>query len=410
MSGFFRSRWVERPVHAAEIAPTELPAGFRAAGVAAGIKQDGLDVGVLVSDHPDTVSAARFTTNARVGAPVTVSRAADLAGLRALVANSGCSNVGDGQRGLDTALAMQAKVAAKLGLQEAPGGRGLDRRDRHRAAARAGAGRRARRPATRWAPTPPTSPRRSSPATAVPSAPAWRCTCLGRRRAALGPGQGGGHDRAALRHDVLLRADRRRPGAGDARAAHRRVRQALVRPHLGRRPALHQRHGLRAGQRRLGRARGARVAGRAAPGRGAGRAAAPAGARDRGRRGGRRARGPDRGAAGARTPSSRWRARWPTRRWSRRRCTAATRTSAAFSRPPARPGRRASRSWPTWRSRGARWCRPGDVLEADARRARGAVAGGGVRADPARRGRRDRGVLQRPLGPAYVRFNSAYTS
>ena len=119
MSGFFRSRWVERPVHAAEIAPTELPAGFRAAGVAAGIKQDGLDVGVLVSDHPGTVSAARFTTNARVGAPVTVSRAADLAGLRALVANSGCSNVGDGQRGLDTALAMQAKVAAKLGLQEA---------------------------------------------------------------------------------------------------------------------------------------------------------------------------------------------------------------------------------------------------------------------------------------------------
>ena len=39
-------------------------------------------------------------------------------------------------------------------------------------------------------------------------------------------------------------------GAGDARPAHRRVRQALVRPHLGGRPALHERHGVRARQRR----------------------------------------------------------------------------------------------------------------------------------------------------------------
>jgi glutamate N-acetyltransferase / amino-acid N-acetyltransferase len=113
---FFRSRWVEAPVHAGEAGDTELPAGFRAAGVAAGIKPSGLDVGVLVSDAPGTVSAARFTTNARVGAPVIVSRQADLAGLRAVVANSGCSNVGDGQRGLETATAMQAGAARKLGL------------------------------------------------------------------------------------------------------------------------------------------------------------------------------------------------------------------------------------------------------------------------------------------------------
>jgi glutamate N-acetyltransferase / amino-acid N-acetyltransferase len=114
---FFRSRWVEAPVHAGEAGDTGLPAGFRAAGVAAGIKPEGLDVGVLVSDAPGTVSAARFTTNARVGAPVIVSRQADLAGLRAVVANSGCSNVGDGQRGLDTAAAMQAAAARKLGLE-----------------------------------------------------------------------------------------------------------------------------------------------------------------------------------------------------------------------------------------------------------------------------------------------------
>jgi glutamate N-acetyltransferase / amino-acid N-acetyltransferase len=114
---FFRSRWVEAPAHARELEPSALPSGFRAAGVAAGIKPEGLDVGVLVSDRPDTVSAARFTTNARVGAPVMVSKQADLGGLRAIAANSGCSNVGDGQRGLDTAAAMQSVAAEELGVE-----------------------------------------------------------------------------------------------------------------------------------------------------------------------------------------------------------------------------------------------------------------------------------------------------
>jgi glutamate N-acetyltransferase / amino-acid N-acetyltransferase len=114
---FFRSRWVEAPPQARELEPHALPAGFRAAGVAAGIKPDGLDVGVLVSDEPDTVSAARFTTNARLGAPVIVSKQADLGGLRAVAANSGCSNVGDGQRGLETAVAMQSAAAEELGLE-----------------------------------------------------------------------------------------------------------------------------------------------------------------------------------------------------------------------------------------------------------------------------------------------------
>ncbi len=116
---FFRSRWVQAPAHARELDPHALPAGFRAAGVAAGLKPDGLDVGVLVSDSPETTSAARFTTNARVGAPVLVSREARLDGLRAVVANSGGSNVGDGQRGIDTALATQAAAAEALGLEPA---------------------------------------------------------------------------------------------------------------------------------------------------------------------------------------------------------------------------------------------------------------------------------------------------
>jgi len=115
---FFRSRWVAAPAHVRELDRQLLPAGFRAAGVAAGIKPSGaLDVGVVASDEPGTVSAARFTTNARLGAPVIVSKEADLDRLRAVAANSGCSNVGDGVRGLESAAAMQAAVAEELGIE-----------------------------------------------------------------------------------------------------------------------------------------------------------------------------------------------------------------------------------------------------------------------------------------------------
>jgi glutamate N-acetyltransferase / amino-acid N-acetyltransferase len=114
--GFFVSRWVQRPEHVTELDPSALPRGYRAAGVAAGLKPSGLDVGLLISDLQDTVSAARFTTNARVGAPVIASREADLDRLRIVVANSGGSNTGDGQRGLDTARATQAFTAELLGV------------------------------------------------------------------------------------------------------------------------------------------------------------------------------------------------------------------------------------------------------------------------------------------------------
>jgi glutamate N-acetyltransferase/amino-acid N-acetyltransferase len=112
---FFRSRWVDRPAHVRELEPAGLPAGFRAAGAAAGLKPSGLDVGLLVSDVEETVSAGRLTTNARVGAPVVVSRAAALDRLRAVLANAGGSNTGDGERGLETARASQALAAELVG-------------------------------------------------------------------------------------------------------------------------------------------------------------------------------------------------------------------------------------------------------------------------------------------------------
>jgi glutamate N-acetyltransferase/amino-acid N-acetyltransferase len=115
---FFASRWIDKPAHVEELDPAELPQGFRAAGVAAGLRQpEGLDVGVLVSDEPDTVSAARFTTNARVGAPVVASREADTARLRAVVANAGGSNTGDGERGFATARLTQQLAGELLDIE-----------------------------------------------------------------------------------------------------------------------------------------------------------------------------------------------------------------------------------------------------------------------------------------------------
>jgi glutamate N-acetyltransferase/amino-acid N-acetyltransferase len=108
---------VEKPTHVRELEPAALPQGFRAGAAAAGLKPEGLDVGVLVSDSPETTSAARFTTNARLGAPVIVSKDSALERLRAIVANAGGSNTGDGRRGIDTARATQQAAAGKLGIE-----------------------------------------------------------------------------------------------------------------------------------------------------------------------------------------------------------------------------------------------------------------------------------------------------
>ena len=123
---FFRSRWVEAPAHVRELEPAALPAGFRAGAAEAGLKQPpGLDVGVLVADSPDTVSAARFTSSSRLGAPVLVSKDAALDRLRGFVANSGGSNTGDGQRGIDTARATQEAAAEARARRESRGRHGV---------------------------------------------------------------------------------------------------------------------------------------------------------------------------------------------------------------------------------------------------------------------------------------------
>jgi glutamate N-acetyltransferase/amino-acid N-acetyltransferase len=111
---FFRSRWTTAPAHVSELSlDAGLPGGFRAAGVAAGIKPSGRpDVGLLVCDSSAPTSAARFTTSGAPAAPVLVSRErCKLSGLRAVLANSGCANAATGKRGLDDAAKTQGAAA-----------------------------------------------------------------------------------------------------------------------------------------------------------------------------------------------------------------------------------------------------------------------------------------------------------
>ncbi len=121
MSRFFRSRWVPCPEHVGEVPGAPLPAGFRAAGVAAGIKPSGgLDVGLLVCEGPAPTSAAAFTRSGVLAAPVLATQElGDLADLRVILANSGNANAATGPQGMEVALASQAAAAHICGVEAA---------------------------------------------------------------------------------------------------------------------------------------------------------------------------------------------------------------------------------------------------------------------------------------------------
>jgi glutamate N-acetyltransferase/amino-acid N-acetyltransferase len=116
---FFSSRWVEPGEHVSEL-PAGLPAGFRAAGVACGLKPSGgIDLGLLVCDAPDATSAARFTRSGVLAAPVVICQErCRLDALRAVAANSGNANAATGRQGLDEAARMQGAAAMVAGVPE----------------------------------------------------------------------------------------------------------------------------------------------------------------------------------------------------------------------------------------------------------------------------------------------------
>ncbi len=97
--------------------PLELPPvpGFRASGVATGVKASGPDLALLVADAP-AAAAGVLTRSTVVGAPVALCRERLRRGrARAVVVNSGVSNVGLGERGLRDARRVTDAVARAIG-------------------------------------------------------------------------------------------------------------------------------------------------------------------------------------------------------------------------------------------------------------------------------------------------------
>ncbi|MGH3516414.1 MAG: bifunctional glutamate N-acetyltransferase/amino-acid acetyltransferase ArgJ [Haloechinothrix sp.] len=93
-----------------------VPKGFRAAGIAAGIKDSGaLDLAVVVNDGPHQDAAGVFTRNVVKAAPVLWSQQV-LTGrtLRAVVLNSGGANAATGPGGFQDTHATAEKVAEAL--------------------------------------------------------------------------------------------------------------------------------------------------------------------------------------------------------------------------------------------------------------------------------------------------------
>lgn len=97
-----------------------VPRGFRAAGVACGIKKTGaLDLALVASDY-DCTCAGLFTTNRVQAAPVLYDKAIlakNRNAIRAVVANSGCANACTGDAGLNDARTTAEETARALGIR-----------------------------------------------------------------------------------------------------------------------------------------------------------------------------------------------------------------------------------------------------------------------------------------------------
>jgi glutamate N-acetyltransferase / amino-acid N-acetyltransferase len=94
------------------------PRGFRASGVAAGLKPSGNpDVALIVNDGPDYTAAGVFTSNRVKAAPVLWTQQVVRGGaVRAVVLNSGGANACTGPAGFQDTHATAEHAAAALGI------------------------------------------------------------------------------------------------------------------------------------------------------------------------------------------------------------------------------------------------------------------------------------------------------
>ena len=92
------------------------PLGFRAAGVAAGLKTSGeRDVAVVINDGPSQAAAAVFTSNRVKAAPVLWTQQVVAGGrVRAVALNSGGANACTGPLGFQDTHATAERLAQTL--------------------------------------------------------------------------------------------------------------------------------------------------------------------------------------------------------------------------------------------------------------------------------------------------------
>lgn len=109
------------PLGRPPLSQIELPAGFCAAGMHCGLKNDGaFDLGVILADSP-VPTAAIFTQNALQGAHIRVCRehlATSKGLVQAILVNSRNANCATGQRGIDDARRCCHELAQRLGCRD----------------------------------------------------------------------------------------------------------------------------------------------------------------------------------------------------------------------------------------------------------------------------------------------------
>ena len=95
-----------------------MPKGFKASGIASGIKDNNkLDLGLIISECP-TVCAAAFTTNKIQAAPVKLSKKhLRRSNIKAVIVNSGNANACNGEKGYEDALLMSKSIAYELNIK-----------------------------------------------------------------------------------------------------------------------------------------------------------------------------------------------------------------------------------------------------------------------------------------------------
>jgi len=95
----------------------KLPKGFKASAVASGIKSQGLDLALILSESPCKVAGV-FTSNRVKAAPVIYSKRILKKGMaQAIIVNSGCANACTGKEGVKDAEEMAKTVERALNLK-----------------------------------------------------------------------------------------------------------------------------------------------------------------------------------------------------------------------------------------------------------------------------------------------------